>query len=578
MMKAAPNLAAAKNSYNLRIFLLLFMITIFIGLVTIRLFNLQILDREYYKELAASQHGFSDVITPKRGNVYLASHVNNSPLLVATTITKDAVYAVPKQITDKKGTAQRLANLLQLPLAEVSQKISGEGSYTLMKKQVSKEVSDKIKELELPGIHLEGQDTRFYPENNLASQVIGFLGFQGDKRVGQYGVEGKFEANLAGKPGLLGAEDDRAGRWLTFASGGLTPARDGDDIYLTIDPAIQFKAQEVLKNTVQRHAAASASVVVMDPKNGKVLAMANYPDFDPNTYGKAGDISYYNNTILTGDYEPGSIFKPITMAAALNEGKLTPQTTYEDFGSVQVDDKVIKNSDGEAHGIQNMIQVLNQSLNTGAYFAQQQVGNETFRKYVQAFGFGKPTDIKLPQTIGDLENLNRKGNIFFATASFGQGITVTPLQMLQSYTAIANAGKLVAPFVVNKIVHPDGSEEQIGATMEKQILDTKSASAVSAMLVDVVENGHGKRAAVPGYYIAGKTGTAQVAYTDRSGYDPNTNIGSFIGFGPVDNPKFLMLVRVDGPKDVSFAESTAAPAFGEIAQFILNYLQVPSTR
>ncbi len=211
--------------------------------------------------------------------------------------------------------------------------------------------------------------------------------------------------------------------------------------------------------------------------------------------------------------------------------------------------------------------------------AEQQFGNDVFKKYVDKFGFGKPIDFELPcQSSGNLKNLDKKGNVFFATASFGQGITVSPLQMVQAYSAIANEGKMVKPYVIKKIVHPDGSEDVTKPADAVDVIDAKTASTISAMLVDVVENGHGKKAAVKGYYIGGKTGTAQVPFPDKVGYDPNKNIGSFIGFGPVDNPQFLMLVRIDNPKDVKFAESTAAPAFGEIASFILNYLQIPPSR
>jgi cell division protein FtsI (penicillin-binding protein 3)/stage V sporulation protein D (sporulation-specific penicillin-binding protein) len=226
-----------------------------------------------------------------------------------------------------------------------------------------------------------------------------------------------------------------------------------------------------------------------------------------------------------------------------------------------------------------MITVLDESLNTGAFFAEQQVGNDKFKDYVQKFGFGKLIkSFELSQVAGNIKNLEQKGNVFFATASFGQGITMTALQMVQAYSAIANGGKMVGPHIVDKIVHPDGSEDITKPEAGVQVIDSKTASTLSAMLVDVVENGHGKKAAVPGYYIAGKTGTAQVPFKDKPGYNPDQNIGSFIGFGPVDNPQFVMLVRIDNPKDVKFAESTAAPAFGQMAQFILNYLQVAPSR
>lgn len=568
----------AKNSYNLRIFLLLSGLLLFILMIAFRLFTLQVAKGGYYKELAAEQHGTDTTITARRGDIYLSSF-SGGPLLVATTVAKNMVYAVPKEITDKEGTAAKLAGYLDMPRKDLEDKISGSSSFASLKKDLSDTEVKQVKALKLDGIYFQAQDTRLYPEKNLASQVLGFLGFKDDKRVGQYGIEGKFESQLAGSEGSLGAETDAAGRVINVSSRNFVPAKNGDDIYLTIDPAIQFKAQEVISAAVPKHGAESGSVIIMNPKTGSILAMANYPDFDPNNYGKVKDLSVFSNTGVAGAYEPGSVFKAITMAAAINEGKITPDTTYEDLGEVTVDDKKIKNSDNKAHGVQNMIQVLGESLNTGLVFVQQQIGNEKFREYVKRFGFGQQTSIELGgQAAGDLGNLNKRGDVFFATASFGQGITTTPIQLLQSYTAFANGGKMVEPHIVDRIVHADGSETKPERKKPVEVIDSKTASTISAMLVEVVENGHGKQAGVKGYYIAGKTGTAQVASATHAGYDANKTIGSFIGFGPVDDPEFLMIVRIDHPKDVKFAESTAAPAFGEIAQYILNYLKVAPSR
>ncbi|MBI2607493.1 MAG: penicillin-binding protein 2 [Candidatus Doudnabacteria bacterium] len=578
-MNVVTNGKELSNSYNLRIFLLLSFLTAFIGLVVLRLFNLQVINHDYYQAIASGQHSFEQTILPNRGDIYLNS-IKENPLLVATNIDKNLIYASPKEINDPINTASKLAPLLELTSQEIINRFAqGNPNYVVLQKQVSDEQADQIAGLGLIGIHSEPEVVRFYPENNLASHVLGFLGFQADRRVGQYGVEGRFDQVLSGAAGIEGIESDLAGRWITLGSRNFQPAENGDDIYLTIDPAIQLKAQEVLKSTVEQHGADRGSVVVINPKTGAILSLAVYPDFDPNAYNLVDDIGVYSNAVLAADYEPGSVFKPITMAAALNEGVVTPETTYEDTGAVELDEFTIRNSDGEAHGIQTMNEVLEKSLNTGAVFVEQQLGHKKFKKYVEEFGFGQLWGVDLPgEVLGNINNLNKKGEVFFGTASYGQGITVTPLQLIAAYTAIANGGKLMKPYIVDRMVHPDETVEQTFPEQVREVISPKTAATVSAMMVNVVENGHGKRAAVPGYYIAGKTGTAQVAYQDRIGYDPSKTIGSFVGFGPVDNPKFLMLVRIDNPKDVKFAESTAAPAFGEIASFILNYLQIPPPR
>ncbi|MBI2356410.1 MAG: penicillin-binding protein 2 [Candidatus Doudnabacteria bacterium] len=579
-----------KSSFNKRIFLLMLAFFAFGSLIFFRLFNLQVVNHGFYADAADNQHGAEQKIQPKRGEIFLSSH-DGDPLLVATNLSLNTAYAQPKLIEDAQSTSVKLAPVLGMKASDLRQKIeNGNKNYVILKKQLTEDISRQVRELGLPGIGLEPETMRFYPEGELGSHVLGFVGFSakggsasGGKetiRAGQYGIEGRFEGSLSGSQGIIGVETDVAGRWITFASRNLIPAQDGDDIYLTIDSAIQYKAQEVLNKTVSEHGAEGGCVVVLNPQTGAVLALAVNPGFNPNEYNKVPDISYYTNKVLAADYEPGSVFKPITMAAALDEEKVNPETTYEDRGLVEFPENLaIRNSDNEAHGVATMTEVLEKSLNTGAVFAQQEVGPEAFKKYVSKFGFGQLSKIELPgEVLGNLSNLNKKGDIFFATASFGQGITVTPIQMASAFAAIANGGKLMKPYVVSKFVHPDQTEEAVYPEERDQIITQKTAATLSAMLVNVVENGHGKRAGVKGYYIAGKTGTAQVAYKDRSGYDPSKNIGSFVGFGPVDDPAFVMLVRIDHPKDVKFAESTAAPAFGEIAGFILNYLQVPPSR
>lgn len=545
-----------------------------------RLFDLQILHGQQARQLAEQQHSIYKKLLPSRGEILLADQENLQTSPVATNIKKYLVYAVPQDIQNAQLTAESLASVLSLPAKDVLDKITNrDKKYVPLKKQLTDGEQQKLKDLKLSGIYLDSEETRFYPEQNLLSQVLGFVGFKGAQRAGLYGLEKYFENDLAGKSGELHEEKDTAGAWIFGSQRDMVPATDGTNLVLTVDKTIQFQAQSILKDTVTKHGADSGSIIVMNPKTGAILAMAGYPDFNPNEYGKVTDPQVFNNQTTIGNYEPGSTFKAITMAAALDAGKITPDTTYNDTFEIKVDNYVIKNAEGSARGMQTMTQALDFSLNTGAIFAENQLGNADFLKYIKSFGFGKKTGVELPETAGGLDNLKGNITVNYYTASFGQGISVTPLQMVQAYGALANGGKMMKPFIVQSKILPDGATVNTRPTMVGQAISEKTANTISAMLVDVVENGFGKKAAVPGYYLAGKTGTAQVSRKDgKSGYETDDNIGSFIGYGPVENPQFVILVRIDRPRDVQFAESTAGPPWGQLAQFILNYYHIPPTR
>ncbi|NBS41517.1 penicillin-binding protein 2, partial [bacterium] len=436
--------------------------------------------------------------------------------------------------------------------------------------------------LDLPGVYFIREEGRLYPEKGLGGHVIGFVGSTGDGTMsGKYGIEGYFNEELTGTPGFLRSERDIAGRLIAIGEQSIEPAVDGADVVLTVDRTIQYYACNALKQAVLKHGADGGSVVIVEPQTGKILAMCGNPDFEPSEYNQVSSISAFNNPSTFGSYEPGSIFKAVTMAAAIDAGAVTPTTTFTDTGSVMVDGwpKPIKNALDKSYGTIDMTVVLEESVNTGMVFSMRQMGMEKFVGYVKDFGFGQREGIELEtESPGDISALDRGAEIYAATASFGQGITVTPLQMVAAYAAIANDGVLMKPYIVEDVVRADGTHESREPTEVRRVIQSKTARLVGAMLVSVVENGHGKRAGVPGYYIGGKTGTAQVARTDGLGYQEDNTIGSFAGFGPVSNPKFAMIVRVDHPRDVTFAESTAAPLFGEIAKFLLQYFEVPPER
>lgn len=440
-------------------------------------------------------------------------------------------------------------------------------------------------ELKLKGVGFIMVLNRFYPENNIGSHMLGFVGQGKDGEQGRYGLEGFFNEELSGIPGSIKIERGAGGSLIIINDREYNKPINGKDLILTINRTIQFTACQKLNETALRHGADGGSVIIMEPYTGAILAMCNWPDYDPNNYNEVEDIDVYNNQAIFAQYEPGSTFKSITMAIAMEEGVITPETTYNDEGSIMVAgwDKPIKNSDYDTHGgwgIVDMDTVLEQSLNTGAIYAMQQVGPNVFGQYVKRFGFGEKLGIEMEtEASGSIRELKKDNvqEIYAATASYGQGFTATPLQMITAYAALANGGILVKPFLVKEIIHPDGKKETTQPQEMIRIISERTSYLLSGMLVNVIEGGHAKRAGVKGYYLAGKTGTAEVASTKKRGYGERT-IHSFIGYGPVEDPKFVMLVKLDDPKDVQYAASSAAPLFGEIAEFLLNYLEIPKER
>jgi len=409
----------------------------------------------------------------------------------------------------------------------------------------------------------------------MAAQVLGFVNRDGE---GQYGLEGYFDKELGGKAGFLESEQDTFGRQIALGKREEVNPENGLDLVVTLDRAVQYYVDKAVKESVEKHQAERATAIVMEPQTGKIVAMSSYPTFNPNNYNTE-DIANFTNSNISQVYEPGSVFKVITMAAGIDAGLVAPSTTYTDIGEVQVDDRTIKNSDLKAHGQQTMTQVLEASLNTGAVFVVQKLGKYLFNKYLGQFGFTHLTGIDLKGEVdAQIKDVRQVRDVDLATMAFGQGIAVTPIQMLAAVGAIANDGRLMKPHIVDRILYPSGAVS-IDPVVEGQAISSQTAQLVSAMMVSVVENGHGQKAGVPGYWIAGKTGTAQIPSPNGGYLDGFGNtIGTFVGFGPVENPRFVMLTRVDKPKDVQFAESSAAPLFGQIAKFLLDYWRIPPTR
>lgn len=553
----------------------------FLLIVAYRLFQVQILNYGTYQALASGQHDILAKLIPERGSIYIEDPINESGTYpVAVNKPMNFIYAVPRDVKDAKETATKLSEILKIPIEDIEYSLSKPNDpFEPIKHAVGDAEADQVRSLNLSGIQIVTENIRFYTDGTIMSQVTGFVGYVGDRKQGRYGVEQHWEKVLAGTPGVLKSEKDALGQIISVGERDMTPASNGGDVYLTIDKNIQYAACSALDRAVKKHGAVGGTVVIMEPATGEIKAVCNSPSFDANNFASTKNIGLFLNNAVTDSYEPGSIFKPFTMAAALDRGKVTPATTYIDTGEVRIGPNVIRNSDLKAHGIQTMTQVLESSLNTGVIFAVRQIGRSEFLTYVKKFGFGEATGLELPQEAsGNINSLNDIHEIYTATASFGQGVTATPIQLVAAYGAIANQGKLMQPHIMKKIVYADGKVENAIPRTVRQVISPQVATTLSAMLVNVVEYGHGKRAGVPGYYVAGKTGTAQVPLPNGGGYAVGKNIGSFAGFAPVDKPKFVMLVRINEPQDVAFAESSAAPLFGELAKYLLNYYRIAPER
>lgn len=558
----------------------------FAAVIGVKLFILQVVDHSFYEALASGQHEILRELIPERGTVFMHDYKDEQLIPVATNQRLAFVYADPRRIEEPDDTAEALSELFgydEEKMKALEERLDRPNDpYEPIEREVPDVILNKLVEKNFPGILYTREFTRLYPEPSMSGHVIGFMGSDEEgKRSGRYGIEGFFDSVLAGTPGILRADRDIAGRLIAVGERSLEPAVDGADIVLTIDRTIQFKACSALKEAVKKHGADGGSIIIVEPSTGKIFAMCAAPDFDPNNYSQVESIDQFNNPAIFDAYEPGSVFKPITMAAAVDTGAVMPSTHFTDTGSTKVDGwpKPLGNAEGKTYGDVDMTQVLEDSINTGMIFSMRQMGRDVFVDYVKRFGFGKQTGIELETEMpGNISSLDKASEIYAATATFGQGISVTPMQIVMAYSAIANGGMLKKPQVIDEIRHADGTVEKRTVQDIAQVIDEKTSRMLGAMLVSVIEHGHGKRAGVPGYYIAGKTGTAQVAKTDGIGYSLDNTIGSFAGFGPVEDPKFAMIVRIDHPRDVVWAESTAAPLFGEMAQFLLQYFEVPPIR
>jgi stage V sporulation protein D (sporulation-specific penicillin-binding protein) len=564
---------------------LIFLRTISIVLVCVmiaRLFVMQVVQHDFYTALAAGTQDIYRSLLPKRGAIYVQDRSRSTvqiPLALHRTVYQAFLDNADKP--EYGAIADRFASVFAWNKADrdlfydVLKNSKPESRYVPLPGQdkLTDDQRDALGASPLRGLHFAPRPYRYYPEGNFASHILGFYGLGSDgKPKGSYGIEGYYQTELAGQQGFIEGKRDAFGGWIPVASREHRAARDGADIVLTIDQTIQLRACEELERIAKESQSQSAASIIMNPKTGEIMAMCSYPTFDPNTYNKVDSIEVYNNHAIFTPYEPGSIFKTITMAAALDKNVISPELTFDDPGSRQIDGFTIYNAQRKNWGRQSMTGVLEHSINTGMILTVEKLGRADFAEYIDRFGFGQKTGIELnSEGIGTIASLQKKGLIYAATASFGQGITVTPIQMVQAYGALANGGVMMKPTIVRELRYPDGQREINEPRVVRRVMSPQASFLISGMLTSVIETTYRKVAAVPGYHFGGKTGTAQIA--GQGGYTEETN-HSFVGYGPVEDPQFVIFSKFEKPQR-EWAESTAAPYFGKMAQFLVQYLRIP---
>lgn len=557
-----------------RINILLILVFVFFAVFTYQFFSKSVLAHEECKKLASNQYIIEKKLPSSRGIIYAKDkHYPGGYYPLVINEEKYEINIVPKNVIDKRAVAQKVAPILELNEDELFEKINNDKPYIPpVKKGVSKEIADKIIALDIQGIMIVSNENRHYTEGNLASQVLGFVDAE---NVGRYGIEGYYDEKLKGQSGEVTGEKDILGRLISV--GDKVDPKNGDDIYLTIDRNAQYEVQKVLAQAIKENEAESGKAIVLDSKTGEVIAMAANPDFNPNEYAKTAQehADYFTNPNISSIWEPGSIMKPLVMAMAMDMDKLTPETENSFGGSVTVQGFTITNARYDAFGKENMTQVLLNSDNVAMVWISEKMENEQMFDYFNKYGFNGATGIDLQgELTTTLPDLGLWRQIHKATMAFGQGVSVTPIQMAAAYGALANDGNITNPRIVEKMIDADGNISFEEKKEVRPVLKKETSVKLRTMLTEIIEKSQIKTAGVEGYKVAGKTGTAQIPKKDGQGYEKDIYIHSLAGFFPADDPQFIMLMILDKPKKYTFASNSVAPYYGKIAQWLLNYYQV----
>lgn len=540
-----------------------------------RLFQMSVVRHREYVRLASRQHGVTKELSSERGVIF-AVDKSGGRFPLALNKTYKALVASPRTIEDAPAAAAAVAEAFDLDREEILKKLSkADDPYEILARRIESEQAEAFAGRGIAGISFEDEVRRVYPNGRMAANLLGFVGSDRGDAKGQYGLERFFNEELSGAKGIFQGAKDASGFLVALGRRIFHPPKNGSALILTVDYHIQQKAEEVLTATREKWGGTGGIILVMDPQTGRILSSATAPGFDPNAYSKENDYAVFINPAVESSYELGSVLKPVTMASALEEKLVTPQSTYRDTGEVKIGGYTIRNFDGKAYDVQTMTNVLEKSLNTGLVHVARLLGHERHLAYLKKFGFGEKTGVDLPgEVAGNISNLDAGRDIDFATASFGQGIAVTPLQMAAAMGAIANDGVLMRPYIVDRIIDDSGNEIKKDPREIRRVITKETAEQLQKILISAVRSGFENRAGIKGYFIAGKTGTAQVPRRDGRGYsDAVTH--TFAGFAPAFEPRFLILLQLNEPVGNRFAANTLTPAFQDLAAFILNYYEIP---
>ena len=534
--------------------------------VTLRLFYWQVIASDRLQTEASAQHFIEFTLPAARGTI-----VDREDNQIVVNKPAYLVFAEPRVIPDPTEFAKLVAPIIGQEESVVLQSVSDSKSvWAPLVHRADGNMVEALKKLNIPSLGFEKEPLRMYPEASTAAHMLGFVGsdVNGTDR-GYFGLEGFYDRQLKGVSWKLRLEKDAKGAPILIGEQQRVEPENGRTLVLWSEKAVQEIVERRLKEGMEKYGAKEGSVVVLDPKTGGVLAMASFPNYDPSNFA-AFPKELYINPVVAGSYEPGSTFKSLVMAAAIHDKLITPQTMMDESGPVESGPYFIRTWNNEYHGSISMTQVLEYSSNVGMVFVAKKLGHDRLLSAIKRFGFGKPTNIDLEdESSPTLRDDNAWAEVDELTASFGQGIAVTPIQMVTAVAALANGGKLMQPHVVKEIREGSGRVIPVKPKVVRQVISPEAARITAEMMVEAVDKGEAKWAKPVGYRIAGKTGTAQIPVAGH--YDETKTIASFVGFAPVDDPKFVMLVTLREPQSSQWGSETAAPLFFTIAREFFTY-------